>query len=99
MSLAATPPHILCLWQQWQRQEQPVIFTGRQWHQGLVVPFASAASAAGGCFPFEVDVSGVSCAFGGEHGRQSMVEFEDSWRTVTPHGQGMEPLDFIASLS
>ena len=47
MSLAATPPHILCLWQQWQRQEQPVIFTGLQWHQGVVVPFASQDSAAG----------------------------------------------------
>ena len=38
---------------------------------GHVVPFASA----GGCLPtFDVDVSGVSCALGGEHGRQSVVE-------------------------
>ena len=47
MSLAATPPHILCLWQQWQRQEQTVIFTGLQWHQGVLFPFASQDSSAG----------------------------------------------------
>ena len=61
MSLAATPPHILLFWQQWEREEQPVIFTCLQWHLGLVVPLASGASATGGCLPFEVDVSGVSC--------------------------------------
>ena len=47
MSLAASPPHILCLWQQWQRQEQQVILTGLQWLQGLVVPLASQDSGAG----------------------------------------------------
>ena len=47
MSLAVTPPHTLCVWQQWQRQEQPAIFTGLQWLQGLVVPFASQDSTAG----------------------------------------------------
>ena len=64
MSLAVTPPHTLCLWQQCQRWEQRVIFTG------LSCSLCLSRFDRG----VSVDVSDVSCALEGEHGRQSMVE-------------------------
>ena len=59
-----------------------------------LAPGASGASATGGCLPFDVDVSGVSGRTrAAVHGGN-----KNSWLTVTPHGQGRDPLVFIVSL-
>ena len=70
MAFAATPPHILLSLATVATPGTTSDLHGSSVALGLSCSFCLSRFGRG----MSVDVSGVSCAFGGDHGRQSMME-------------------------